>query len=163
MANGDSSGDYARFSGMAAAELLYHEKPMVLLERVLSATPDSACCQCLGGEENPFFLPGVGIPPWVAIEFMAQCVAVSAGARAVIAGKRLPLGLLLGTMSLKLEGGCFQPDQDCRVESYTVLSDDLGMGAHQCRILVNGRVAAEARLTAKEIDRGIESVDISTR
>ena len=163
MVNSDTLEDYARFSGMAAAELLYHEEPMVLLENIISATPDSACCQCACGEENPFFLPGVGIPPWVAIEFMAQCVAVSAGARAVSAGKRLPLGLLLGTMSLKLDHGCFQPGQDCRVESYTILSDDLGMGAHQCRVLVNGQVAAEARLTAKEIDRGIESVDINTR
>ena len=163
MANGSTLGDYARFSGMAAAELLYHEAPMVLLDKVISATPDSACCQCHCGEDNPFFLPGVGIPPWVAIEFMAQCVAVSAGARAVIAGKRLPLGLLLGTRSLTLDVGCFQPGQDCRVESFTILSDDLGMGAHQCRVLVNGRVAAEARLTAKEIDRGIETVDITTR
>jgi len=155
--------DYQRFNGMAAAELLYHEEPMVLLDRILSTTPESACCQCRCGEDNPFFLPGVGIPPWVAIEFMAQCVAVSAGARAVLAGKRLPLGLLLGTMSLKLDHGCFQPGEDCRVESFTVLSDDLGMGAHQCRVLVNGRVAAEARLTAKEIDRGIDTVDFSIR
>jgi predicted hotdog family 3-hydroxylacyl-ACP dehydratase len=163
MANRKALGDYVRFSGMAAADLLYHEAPMVLLENIISATPDSACCQCLCGEDNPFFLPGVGVPPWVAIEFMAQCVAVSAGARALIAGKRLPLGLLLGTMSLKLDDGYFQPGQECRVESFTILSDDLGMGAHQCRVFVNGRVAAEARLTAKEIDRGIETVDITTR
>lgn len=163
MVNGNRLADYARFSGMAAADLLYHEAPMVLLENIISATPESACCQCLCGEDNPFFLPGVGIPPWVAIEFMAQCVAVSAGARAVSAGKRLPLGLLLGTMSLKLDGGSFQPGQDCRVESCTILSDDLGMGAHQCRVSVNDRVVAEARLTAKEIDRGMETIDIRTR
>lgn len=163
MASEKTQLDYQRFSGMAATELLYHEEPMVLLNRILSATAESACCQCRCDENNPFLLPGVGVPPWVAIEFMAQCVAVSAGARAVIAGKRLPLGLLLGTMSLNLGNGCFQPGQDCRVESFTILSDDQGMGAHQCRVLVNGRVAAEARLTAKEIDRGTETVDLNTR
>ena len=90
MVDEDIPPDYQRFSGMAAAELLYHEEPMVLLDQIVSATPESACCQCRCGEENPFFLPGVGIPPWVAIEFMAQCVAVSAGARAVIAGVTSP-------------------------------------------------------------------------
>jgi predicted hotdog family 3-hydroxylacyl-ACP dehydratase len=163
MTNVNTLQNAERFSGTDAALLLYHEEPMVLLDRVVSVTADSACCTCRSGAENPFFIPGLGIPPWVSIEFMAQCVAVNAGARATSAGKLPPLGLLLGTRSLQMEAGYIRPDQDCRVESLTILSDDQGMSAHQCQLLVNGKVVAQARLTAKEIERGNDSVGLIIR
>jgi predicted hotdog family 3-hydroxylacyl-ACP dehydratase len=152
--------NWERFSGMEATDFLYHEAPMVLLDRVISIGPDSASCSCITSEDNPFYLPGTGIPPWTAIEFMAQCVAVSAGAKALRANKLLPLGLLLGTMSLQLEDHCFLPGQDCRVESHTIFTDDQGMGAHQCQVFVGSRMVAQARLTAKEIERGVEEIDL---
>ena len=148
---------YRSFSGHAAAEFLLHEPPMVLLDRVIEVERNGACCTCITSPDSLFHLPGLGVPGWTAVEFMAQCVAVSAGACARVEGRPIPLGLLLGTRHLQLALDLFDADREYRVESRLHFKDDSGMAAHQCSIRQGGSVIAQARLTAKEIHREEES------
>ena len=148
---------YAAFAGQPAAEFLLHEPPMVLLDRVVEVDRDGALCTCRTGFDSLFCLPGRGVPGWTAIEFMAQCIAVSAGACARVEKRPIPLGLLLGTRHMKLQHGVFDPDREYRVESRLNFKDDSGMAAHECRVLQGATVVAQARLTAKEIQRGEDS------
>jgi len=156
-ATGDPTSPYAAFSGQAAATFLLHEPPMVLLDRVVEVDRDGALCTCLTGPDSLFCLPDVGVPGWVAIEYMAQCIAVSAGACARVEQRPIPLGLLLGTRQLKLGLDVFRPGHVYRVESRLNFKDDSGMAAHECRVLAGTTVVAEARLTAKEIQRSADS------
>jgi predicted hotdog family 3-hydroxylacyl-ACP dehydratase len=152
-----NASPYAAFAGRPAAEFLLHEPPMVLLDRVIEVDRDGALCTCRTGNDSLFFLPGQGVPGWTAIEFMAQCIAVSAGACARVENRSIPLGLLLGTRLMKLHGGVFGPDREYRVESRLNFKDDSGMAAHECRVLQGATLVAQARLTAKEIQRGEDS------
>lgn len=144
---------YGAFAGMPAAEFLLHEPPMVLLDRIVEVDRDGAVCTCRTGPDSLFCLPGRGVPAWVAIEFMAQCIAVSAGACARLESRPIPLGLLLGTRQMKLHIDRFRPDVEYRVESRLNFKDDSGMAAHECCVRDGASVVAEARLTAKEIQR----------
>lgn len=148
---------YAAFAGRPAADFLLHEPPMVLLDRVIEVDRNGAHCTCRTGPESLFHLPGLGVPGWVAIEYMAQCIAVSAGACAQIENRPIPLGLLLGTRHMALQLGLFLTDREYRVESALNFKDDSGMAAHECRILEGGSIVARARLTAKEIRRDEDS------
>jgi predicted hotdog family 3-hydroxylacyl-ACP dehydratase len=153
----DTQSGYGAFAGRPAADFLLHEAPMVLLGRVIEVDRDGARCVCLTGPDSAFFLPGSGVPGWTAIEFMAQCIAVSAGACAKLEGRPIPLGLLLGTRHMKLSLERFDTDREYRVESRLNFKDDAGMAAHDCRVLQGGSIVAQARLTAKEIQRGEDS------
>jgi predicted hotdog family 3-hydroxylacyl-ACP dehydratase len=156
--NDPAASSYQSFAGLPAAEFLLHEPPMVLLDRVVEVDRDGAVCTCLTGTNSLFCLSGRGVPTWVAIEFMAQCIAVSAGARARLDSRPIPLGLLLGTRQMELHTDRFRPDIEYRVESRLNFKDDSGMAAHDCRLRDGETVVARARLTAKEIQRDENSV-----
>ena len=152
-ARGQAAASYAAFAGRPASGFLLHEPPMVLLDRVIEVDRNGAHCSCRTGPDSLFHLPGLGVPGWVAIEYMAQCIAVSAGACAQVENRPIPLGLLLGTRHMTLAIDLFRPDREYRVESALNFKDDSGMAAHECRILEGGSIVARARLTAKEIQR----------
>jgi predicted hotdog family 3-hydroxylacyl-ACP dehydratase len=147
----DQAAGFAGFSGMPAARFLYHEPPMALLDRVVEVGPDSAVCSCIVNEENPFYCSSRGVPSWVGIEFMAQCIAVSAGARAVLANKPLPVGLLLGTMAFHSRINRFESAAIYLAHCSNLVKDDQGLGSFDCRISLENETIATARLTVKEL------------
>jgi predicted hotdog family 3-hydroxylacyl-ACP dehydratase len=130
---------------------------MALLDRVLEVGPDSAVCSCVVDENNPFFCAQQGVPAWIGIEFMAQSIAVSAGARAVLAHEPLPLGLLLGTMAYHTRIERFDPAATYLAHCRNLVKDDHGLGAFDCTISLGGETIAAARLTVKEPTRGEET------
>lgn len=143
---------FADCAGHLAERFLYHEFPMAILDRVIEVGPDSARCVCRVGEDNPFFVPGLGVPCWVGIEFMAQCIAVSAGARAVLSGQPLPVGLLLGTMAFNCSVDAFGTEGRYEATCRSLVRDAQGLGAFDCKIAQNGETIATARLTVKELE-----------
>lgn len=124
---------------------------MVLLSDILEVGPESVRCTCITGEENPFFVAGLGVPGWVSVEFMAQCIAVGAGARAVIDQKPIPIGLLLGTMALDYREDAFEPGVRYAAACRSVFDDGQGMGSYDCVIDRDGETIARARLTVKQL------------
>lgn len=149
---------YAGFSGMRADRFLYHGPPMALLDRVLEVGPDSAVCSCVVDEKNPFFCARQGVPAWIGIEFMAQSIAVSAGARAVLAHEPLPLGFLLGTMAYHTRIDRFDPAATYLAHCRSLVRDDHGLGAFDCTLSLGGETIAAARLTVKELTGGEEII-----
>jgi predicted hotdog family 3-hydroxylacyl-ACP dehydratase len=150
----ERAAGYAGFAGQPAARFLYHEPPMALLDRVLEVGPDSAVCSCVVNESNPFYWAPRGVPSWVGIEFMAQCIAVSAGARAVLAQRPLPVGLLLGTMTFHSRIDRFDATAVYVAHCRNLVKDDQGLGAFDCAISLGDETIATARLTVKELTEG---------
>jgi len=148
-------GSFADCHGCPAGRFLYHEFPMAILDRVIEVGTDTARCSCRVGDDNPFFIPNVGVPGWVAIEFMAQAIAVSAGARAALAGKPPPIGLLLGTMAFSSSISAFLPSCEYEATCNIVVRDGEGLGAFDCAIVHDGATIATARLTVKELEGDI--------
>jgi len=138
-------------AGLEANRFLLHEAPMVLLEHIVEVGPDYARCTCLTSERNPFFIAGIGVPCWVAVEFMAQCIAVAAGAPAVIDRKPIPVGLLLGTMALDCREDAFDPEVVYEAECRSLFHDGEGLGSYDCVVIRDGEIMASARLTVKQL------------
>ncbi len=127
------------FAGIPVRELLPHEPPMVMLDRVVSYEETKLTTEITVRRECPF-CEDDGVPGWVGIEYMAQCVAAHAGAKGRLRGEPPLLGFLLGTRAYK-----------CTVERFplgetlTVLAEQLfsesGLGAFACSIETDRPVA----------------------
>ena len=140
--------------GMSAAEFVMHRDPMLLLDTLVSADGENAICEWRVNPEDPFVENNLGVPAYVGVEFMAQCVAVHAGARARIAGLGPPLGFLLGARHFKSSISHFEIGERYRATCRELIRDDSGMGSYDCSILHGDETVAEARLAVLEKEQG---------
>ena len=65
--------------GMPITEFLMHRDSMLLLDELVACEGDSTACEWRVEPDDSFVEPGEGVPAYVGVEFMAQCVAVHAG------------------------------------------------------------------------------------
>ena len=82
-------------------ELLFHEPPMILLDRHVADLEDGAVCEVDIRADSPFAGPD-GVPAHVAVEYMAQTIGVHAGLRNRAAGRPPEIGFLLGSPKVEL-------------------------------------------------------------
>ena len=107
--------------GFPAIEaILPHEGPMVLLSRVLSHDDDSTVCAVDVDGSGMFRDASGAVPAWVAVEYMAQCVAAHAGLVAHAAGEPPPMGFLLGGRRVTFQVARFQRGERLRVNAKRV-------------------------------------------
>jgi predicted hotdog family 3-hydroxylacyl-ACP dehydratase len=141
-------------SGMPASEFVMHRGSMLLLDTLLESADDRTICEWRVNADDDFVETDLGVPAYVGVEFMAQCVAVHAGARARIIGLGPPLGFLLGARHFKAFVGHFEIGNVYRAACLELLRDDNGMGSYDCTILHGDKTVAEARLAVLEKERG---------
>ena len=128
------------------AEVLPHRPPMLLLTRVVSWGLDDLVGEVDISADSPFFEPGLGIPRWVGLEYMAQAVGALDGIRLREARRPVPPGYLLGTRRLDQADGYFQPGVTLRITVREVLQGDNGLGVFSC-LLEDGERALSCQLT----------------
>jgi predicted hotdog family 3-hydroxylacyl-ACP dehydratase len=145
-----------QLSGMPAADFVMHREPMLLLDTLIEATDDGATCEWRVNADDYFVESEQGVPAYVGVEFMAQCVAVNAGARARIVGLGPPLGFLLGARHFKASVSHFQIGEVYRASCRELIRDDSGMGSYECAIFRGDDKVAETRLAVLEKERGKE-------
>jgi predicted hotdog family 3-hydroxylacyl-ACP dehydratase len=104
--------------------------------------------------DDSFVEPEIGVPVYVGVEFMAQCVAVHAGARARVEGLGPPLGFLLGTRHFKASITHFEVGETYRATCEELIRDTNGMGSYECSIVHGDTMVAQARLAVLEKERG---------
>lgn len=143
-----------QLSGMPASAFVMHREPMLLLDTLVEATEDGAICQWRANADDHFVENGLGVPAYVGVEIMAQCVAVHAGARARIVGLGPPLGFLLGARHFKSSVSHFEIGEVYRATCTELIRDDSGMGSYDCSIVHGDEKVAEARLAVLEKERG---------
>lgn len=139
---------------MPAAEFVIHREPMLLLDTLIESTDEGSVCEWRVNADDHFVVSEHGVPAYVGVEFMAQCVAVHAGARARITGLGPPLGFLLGARHFKAFVGHFEIGNVYRAACLELMRDDNGMGSYECTILHGDKTVAEARLAVLEKERG---------
>jgi predicted hotdog family 3-hydroxylacyl-ACP dehydratase len=140
--------------GMPAATFVMHREPLLLLDTLVECDGDSTACEWTVQEGDAFVDPGKGVPAHVAVEHMAQCVAVHAGARAWVEGLGPPLGFLLGTRHFTAAIPYFVVGETYRATCMELIRDDSGMGSYECSVLRGEEVVAAARLSVLEKERG---------
>jgi predicted hotdog family 3-hydroxylacyl-ACP dehydratase len=146
-------------TGMPAAEFVMHRDEMLLLDSVWKAEEEITICEWRVSEDHAFIDSRRGVPAFVGVEFMAQCVAVHAGVRARVDGLGPPLGLLLGTRHFRSTVEYFEIGENYRACCKELIRDDYGMGSYDCTITHRGKEIAEARLAVLEKERGCKLDD----
>lgn len=133
-------------------DLLPHRGRMVLLDRVVSADPGSVTC-CVTIRPDSTFVEGGRVPGLVAIEYMAQAVAVYAGLKAKSQGQPVRIGYLLGTRELVLDVDAFDVADELLVEVRHQFGDEQ-IGAFDCTVVRRGQVVAAGCLNVYQGGEG---------
>ena len=144
---------------MPASTFVLHRKPMLFLDRLIDIGEDFATCEWCISEDFALYVPGLGVPTYAGVEYMAQCVAVHAGARARTCGFVPPHGYLLGTRHYKCTVSYFEAGVNYQATCQELVRDSQGMGSFACRILLDGNSIAEANLAVLERPQEIKLDD----
>ena len=126
-------------------DLLPHDPPMLLLDRVIAHDAEGAVAEADLGAGHPFAKPQ-GVPAHVGLELMAQACGVHTGTLARMGGSEVRLGFLLGTRNYQARQAWFPLGATLRIEARQVFAED-GMGVYDCRVLLDGEVVAQAQLS----------------
>jgi len=136
-----------RIQGMQAGEFILHAGNMLLLDRLFEIDQDRASCSWRVPQDSPWHWGSEGVAGWTGIEYMAQCIAVLAGARAWCNKIPPPGGYLLGTRNFEIEVPFFRPGEEYLASSTELATDGNGIGAYNCSIAGSNGTIAKAGLT----------------
>lgn len=139
---------------LPVSEFVLHRKPMLLLDRVIGLKEESASCEWRVGEDGIFFIPGLGVPSYIGIEYMAQCMAVHGGACERARGLPPPRGLLLGTRRFQSQVQYFVSGATYQAICKRLISNAQGMSSYDCRILLKGQTIAKAVISVLQRPQG---------
>ena len=123
---------------------------MLLLDKVVGYD-DTAVVASVTITESSLFLTREGVPGHVAIEYMAQACGAFAGAMALDAGEPVKIGLLLGTRMCRVLMPWFRVGDRLTVSASIVFRDEQ-MAAFDCKIEIDGQLAADAQLKVYQPD-----------
>lgn len=111
---------------LSAEHYLPHEAPMVLLDRVLHVTEETAQCSVVVSENSvlaPFLNARGALPAWYAIELIAQTVGVWSGWHGAQSGEPPQVGMLLGARAVKCSLPEFASGSELMISVSMVLRD----------------------------------------
>ena len=135
------------------SKIIPHAWPMLLLDRVAVSSAERFECEVKLTEQSEFCERGV-VGGWVGLEYMAQTVAALAGTKDLLHGRKIGMGLLLGTQSYVALAPHFFAGQTLRVEAKEVAFDRQGLSMVDCSIRDrdSGHELAHASLTVARVD-----------
>ncbi len=131
----------------AIAALVPHSGPMCLLDRVLEHGPDRTMCAVLPRGDGLLAPSDRGVPSWVGLEYMAQCIAAHGGLVARERGLPPRPGVFLGSRRVRFGVQRFEIGRELRVVARHHRGER-GLVAFDCEIreldggspLVHGRL-----------------------
>jgi len=138
-------------------ELLPHDPPMVLLDRILSIDESSLVAEVTIRPDS-VLCDESGVPGWVGIEYMAQAVAAHAGARARLRGDPPSVGYLLGTRSYKCSVAVFPIGMTLTVHIRSLFVE-MNLGAFECRLESGDELANATINVYQPADSDVENLD----
>lgn len=116
------------------AQLLPHAAPMLLLRRVVAHEEAATTCE-IDVKDSALFRRDDGrVPAYVAVEYMAQCIAAHGGLRARRGGEPVRPGLLLGARRVTLHCAEFTAGIPLLVAARHVHGEATGMLQFDCRV-----------------------------
>jgi predicted hotdog family 3-hydroxylacyl-ACP dehydratase len=120
----------------AIEAVIKHRKPMRLIDELLSFDSQSASVLVIIDENSEFYNSQQGgVPSYIGIEYMAQCIAAKAGANALALGETLKLGFLLGTRRYQSKIDYFSKEQPLKVTATQLMDITAGLSVFECKIV----------------------------
>ncbi len=96
------------FQKYPISSLVPHDAPMLLINDPYDVGDDWARASVLIGEDSMFYQQGYGVPAWISAEYMAQTIAMFAGAKAKLSGDPVKIGFLVGSRAIKFDTDFFR-------------------------------------------------------
>ena len=133
------------------SELLPHSGPMRLLARVLSHDVERTVC-ALDPAASELFRDAEGrVPGWLALEWMAQCIAAHGGLVARAAGRQPSPGMLVGAKRVGLERWAFAAGETLEVEARFTASAG-ALASFACALRAGAEIVATGSLSVYVAD-----------
>lgn len=123
---------------------------MILLDEVRHDAKGSITCSVELHRESPFVEDG-SVEAFVAVEYMAQCVAAYAGLKAYRRGDPIRVGYIIGARSVDIAVDAFGVGEVLTVTAVRIWGDDL-LGKFECTVDSNGHRVAVGVLTVFQGD-----------
>jgi predicted hotdog family 3-hydroxylacyl-ACP dehydratase len=142
---------------MDITELLPHKGSAVLIDEVLSDTPDTIRVVAHISDTHPFFVAGHGVPSWVGIEMMAQAIAAHAGLSGRREQREPRSGMLLGTRRYQTSTAYFAEGARLEILAEREFGESSGLAACNCQVSCDGQTLATATIIIIEIDDEIRA------
>lgn len=144
------------------AELLPQAAPMVLLTDYDVPESDSAVVARVAvSPESPFYDPAEGgVPGCVALEWMAQAMALCTGIYRRRRGLPPKIGFVLGSRRLEVSVPAFPCGAEYAVKAECSYFDE-SFGSFDCSVVdASGAVVASGRLTAFQPEGDVTAADL---
>lgn len=121
-------------------ELVPHSGRMLLIDDMIGVGEGWIEAGVRIGENSMFYEPGLGVPAWVGLEYMAQTVAMYSGVHAKQAGEDVRIGFLLGTRRYETTADRYPLGSYLRIHVQEEWQDGQ-MAVFDCRIETDRRLA----------------------
>lgn len=119
----------------AVADLIPHAGDAILIDRVIAHEGDTTRVSLVTGSRASLRRADGSVPAWLAIEYMAQAIAVHEGLLAWADGRSLPLGFLISATAIDFRIADFEAGTTLRVDSRRVRGGPrMGVLSHECAI-----------------------------
>lgn len=130
------------------AQLVPHEKPMLLLDDMVAYGDDWLSAELEITPESEFINENNAVPSLVGIEYMAQTVAAFAGKESRENGEPVKIGFLVGTRKYMSTVSEFSIGTKLLITAERVMQGDNGLSVFQCKIedAASGEEIANAML-----------------
>jgi predicted hotdog family 3-hydroxylacyl-ACP dehydratase len=114
-------------------KLLPQAPPMALLDRAVRIEGDDFEAELTIRADSPF-CDGEKVGSWVGIEYMAQAIAASAGAGALMKDEKVKAGFLLGTREYLPKNAYFKVGSTLRIRVKKVVANADGLAMVDCSL-----------------------------
>jgi predicted hotdog family 3-hydroxylacyl-ACP dehydratase len=115
-------------------DLVPHAGPMVLLSEVLRHDVDETACAIDIAGQALFRDEDGSVPAWIALEYMAQCIAVHAGLTGRAEGRPPAAGLLVGARGLRFYSAHFHSGQRLEAVARRLWGSGRGLVSFACAV-----------------------------
>lgn len=135
------------------SELLPHQGKVLLLDRVLEHDDESTTTRVSIERQSWLKRQDGSVASWVALEYMAQCIATHEGIRAYLSGSPPVPGSLAAVVGVRLYRSYFEAGELLRVRTLRARGrPGLGVISHFCTVHEDrptgeGQLLAEGRLS----------------
>jgi predicted hotdog family 3-hydroxylacyl-ACP dehydratase len=120
-------------------DLIPHRGDSILIDRVVAHDRDSTTVEVTVGGGRWLRREDGSVASWLAIEYMAQCIAAHEGMLAYADGRILQPGFLVSVNGLHLGPACFSANERLTVSARRVRGrSGLGVLSHACTIFAEG-------------------------
>ena len=140
-------------------QVMQHGSDVMLLDEVIEHGDEKTIARAELSKKKWLQRDDGTTPSWVAVEYMAQCIAVHEGLRSHIHDRDLHTGFLISVRSLEVHVKEFASDSRLQIHTQPLRGrPGLGALSHQCAIYLEEEGAKGALLATGRLSIFIENV-----